>query len=509
MNQTVAADVTNEVEEIFDDEKLEEIKQKSVSGAVSYFIRTLFLNAIGLATQGILGAYLSVVDFGIFGFVTQFVGLFSFFSDIGLGAALVQKKTEPSLTDYRTAFTIQQILSWLIFLGFFLLMLSGIVQQKTGPVGSWLLIALGLSFPLASLKTIPSIMMERKLDFQKLVIPQIFEQIVYNGVLIFFAFRHTGVQSYTYAIFARSVVGVLSMTAIHPWRIGFSFNRESLRSLLGYGFKFQLNDFLSRVKDQFFYIVLGSFFSLTEFGYIQWSKTWSMYPYNLTVQNVMAITFPTFSRLQKNKEALGKAIDKSLFFITLAIFPILVGMSVFVIPFVHLVAKYHKWQPAVFSLIFFTLSIAWSAISQPLTNTLNAIGEINTSLKLMLMWIVLTWVLTPIFIYFFGFNGVALAAFVIAFSSLVPLIEVKKLVPIHAFESTWRQLVAAVAMGIVGIILLPFASSNLISMAGSAVFTSLVYGGTVLLFGKEKLIAEIQSLRKKKGSSVAAAGTVK
>ena len=57
-----------------------------------------------------------------------------------------------------------------------------------------------------------------------------------------------------------------------------------------------------------------------------------MYPYNLTVQNVMAITFPTFSRLQKRPALLKKAIEKSIFFISLSIFPILVGMSVFIQP---------------------------------------------------------------------------------------------------------------------------------------------------------------------------------
>ncbi len=500
MAYQTSTDVTNEVEELFEEgqeEALEEIKKKSVSGAVSYLIRTLILNGIGLATAFILSGYLSPEDFGIYGYVTQFVGLFVFFSDIGLAAALVQKKTEPTETDYRTAFTIQQILSWLIFAGFIILSMTGIVQQKTGEVGTWLLIALGMSFPLASLKTIPSIMLERELDFNKLVLPQIFEQLVYNGVLIVFALQHVGVQSYTYAIIARSIIGLIVMFLIRPWKPGFALAKDSLKTLLGYGARFQLNDFLARIKDQFFYILLGYMLPLKEFGYVQWSKNWSMYPYNLTVQNVMSITFPTFSRLQKNKEALGKAIDKSIFFITLAIFPIITGMSIFIFPLVHVISKYEKWQPAVWSLVFFSLSIAWSAVSTPLTNTLNAIGHINTTLKLMVMWTVLTWVVTPLLVLFLGFNGVGLAALLISFTSFLPVLEVKKIVAIHAWENSWRQLVASLCMVAVGVPLMSLWSKNILWMLIGATFVSLAYGLALLIVGKQKVFAELRSLRKK------------
>lgn len=500
MIHQTSTDTTNEAEELFEEtqeEALEEIKKKSVSGALSYIFRTFILYAIGLVTTLILSGYLTVEDFGIYGYVTQFLGLFIFFSDIGLSAALVQKKTEPTSTDYKTAFTVQQILSLCIFLGFILLAMTGIVQHKTGPVGTGLLLVLGLSFPLASLKTISSIMLERRLDFNKLVIPQIFEQVTYNGILIFFALRHAGVESFTYAILARSLVGLVVMFIIKPWKPGLALNRDSLKTLVGFGAKFQLNDFLSRVKDQFFYIFLANMMSNRDFGYVQWTKTISTYPYNFTVSNVISITFPTFSRLQKNKEALGKAIDKSIFFIGLAIFPLVTGMSIFIFPLVKVVAKYHQWQPAVWSLVFFSLSIAWSAISTPLTNTLNAIGHINTTLKLMVMWTILTWILTPLLVLWLGFNGVALAALLISFTSVLPVWEVKKLVPIHAWENSWRQLVASVCMAAIGVPLISVWSRNLIWMLLGAALVAGVYTASLLVIGKNKLLLEIKSLRHK------------
>lgn len=497
-----APDTTDETQEVLagdelDDVALKDIKRKSVSGAASYFVRTAILQTIGLVAAFVLSLYFSPEDFGIYGLVTQIIGLLIFFSDVGLAASLIQKKAEPTLTDYRTAFTVQQILSWFIVAICLIIIATGVVAQKTGPVGNWILLSLAISFPLASLKTISSIILERKLEFSKVVIPQILEQLVFQGILIFLAWQRMGVMAYAYAIVARSLIGMVSMWIIQPWSIGLTWNKEALKGLIGFGAKFQLNDFLARIKDNLFYLVLGLFLPLDQFGYINWSKQWSMYPYNLTVQNVMAITFPTFSRLQGHTEALRKAIEKTLFFITLVIFPMIAGMCLFIYPLTEVIPKFEKWQPAVFSFVLFTLSIGWAALSTPLTNTLNAIGKINTTLRLMLMWTGLTWLITPPLTFiWFGFNGVAIASLLIAVTSVIPIFYVKKYVPIQVWPQIWRQLVAAGAMVVVGLAGFSVWQRSLAHLALGMVLVGGTYALVLVLVGFPKLKAELLSLRK-------------
>jgi O-antigen/teichoic acid export membrane protein len=146
----------------------------------------------------------------------------------------------------------------------------------------------------------------------------------------------------------------------------------------------------------------------------------------------------------------------------------------------------------------FTLSIGWSAISTPLTNTLSAVGRINQTLKLMVMWTILTWVLTPLAMYFFGFNGVAAAAFVISFTSVLPIYYVRQFVKIQVWEHTWRQLLSATIMGGVGVALLPLMKTNFLWIFAGGGLMSATYGASLLLIGREKLFAELQSLRAKK-----------
>lgn len=496
MTQPNVVETTDEITELMDEtETIAHLKERTVTGAFSYFFRTVLLQVIGLVSALVLSAFFSPEDFGIYGFVIQIIGLLIFFSDIGLAAALVQKKGDPSREEYRVAFTVQWWLSWLIVALIVVVLATGWVQHKAGSAGAWVLLSLALSFPLATLKTIPSIRLERRLFFNKLVIPQIFEQIVFHALLIALAWRGMGVMAYTFAVIARSIIGVIVMWLIEPWReIGFLWNVKTLKTLLGFGVKFQLNDFLARIKDQLFFLGLAAFLPLNQFGLIQWAKNWSLYPYNLTVQNVLAITFSTFSRLQAHVDLLKKAIEKSLFFISLTIFPILTGMSIFIWPLTQVFEKYHKWEPAVPSFIFFALSIAWAALSTPLINTLNAIGHINKTLKLMVLWTVLTWTLTPVLLWLMGFNGVALSAFLISFTSILSVQMVKRYVPIRMMPQVWLALAGSLAMALVGVwglhIWARSASMLLVGMGA----TTLAYGATIGVFGWQRLSNEVRSL---------------
>ncbi|HZZ99022.1 MAG TPA: oligosaccharide flippase family protein, partial [Candidatus Saccharimonadia bacterium] len=226
---------------------IDEIRHRSVKGVISYAFRTLALQLIGFVATVLLGYYLSPADFGIYFVVSAVIGFFTFLSDIGLAAALVQKKEPPTLEELRTSFTIQQLLACTIFV--LILILSPIFrsQNHLSQDGVMLMYALGFSFILVSFKTIPSILLERQLRFDKLVLPQIFENLIFYAIAIALAAHGYGVRSYTYAVLARSVIGIIVIYSIQRWPIGFAFGKNSLRGLLKYGAKFQLNDLLARV----------------------------------------------------------------------------------------------------------------------------------------------------------------------------------------------------------------------------------------------------------------------
>src|SRR3990172_4291410 len=88
----------------------QDIKQRSFKGVIALTSRTFVLQVIALVATFILTVLLDPAAFGIFFVVTAAVNFLNYFSDIGLAAALIQKKEQPTRADLVTTFTIQQLL---------------------------------------------------------------------------------------------------------------------------------------------------------------------------------------------------------------------------------------------------------------------------------------------------------------------------------------------------------------------------------------------------------------
>ena len=74
---------------------IELIKKRAISGVVTFTLRTFFIQAFTFFATFILTILLDPSIFGVFFVVSAILNLFVYFSDIGLAAALIQKKEEP------------------------------------------------------------------------------------------------------------------------------------------------------------------------------------------------------------------------------------------------------------------------------------------------------------------------------------------------------------------------------------------------------------------------------
>lgn len=428
--------------------QFEAIAKRSVKGLFALVSRTFLIQLLSIVTSLILSIYLSPATFGVFFVVSAIVVFLNYFQDLGLAASLIQKKKYPTTLELRTTFTTQQILVLLVTLPALIFAPQIAAFYKLDFDGLVLLYALLFSFVASSLRTIPTVLLERNLNFNKLVIPQIAENVAYNFCLIIFAVSGFGVKSFTIAVLARGIIGLVLIYWIQPWPVGLALDRRTLRRLLSFGLPFQANSFLALFKDDLFNIYLAKVLSLTQLGYVGFASKWAFMPLRLFMDNVIKITFPSFSRLQHDKEALRRAVEKTLFLISAVIVPTVVLIVLFSPYLVNYIPKYKKWEPAVLSLTFFSLSTILSSLSTPLTNILNAIGKVKITLYFMILWTILTWVVTPFFIFVYGYNGVALASFIISFSSVLVFFIVRNYIKFSVVKPLYPAFIAGLAMAI-------------------------------------------------------------
>lgn len=443
---------------------LETVKERSVRGVVVLTGRTFLLQAIGLVAQLFLFAYLGKYEFGVFAIVSAIINFLVYFSDVGLAAALIQKREKPTETDLRTTFVVQQGLV-LIIIGI-VFALTPFFTQKYGlnRDGQLLLYTLSLSLLFSSLKSIPSVLLERKLEFVKLVFPQILEQLVYNVVLVFFAMRGFGINSFSIAIIVRSVVGLITIYILQPWMPGFAFSVKTLSGLFKFGVPYQINTLLATFKDDGMTLVLGGILGPAGVGILSFAQKVARYPLTFFMDTVTRVTFPAFSRMQDKRADLERSVTRSIFFICLLVFPSLVGIVVLAPILVQVVPRYNQWTPALTPLIFISVNFIFAAATTQLTNLLNAIGKIKITFFLMIMWTILTWLFIPLLALKFGVVGASVGYSLVGASSVVAIIIAKKYVNFSLTESMIKPAIGATVMGLIIFVVRRFLPVNVFAL---------------------------------------------
>jgi O-antigen/teichoic acid export membrane protein len=471
---------------------LETVKERSVRGVVVLTGRTFLLQVISLVAQLFLFAYLGKYEFGVFAIVSAIINFLVYFSDIGLAAALIQKKEKPTDTDLKTTFLIQQVLVLSIIAVVIALTPLFTKKYSLNHDGQILLYALALSLLFSSLKSIPSVLLERKLEFVKLVFPQILEQLVYNAILVVFAMKGFGLMSFTYAVISRGIVGLAAIYILQPWIPGFAFSRKTLSGLFKFGVPYQINTFLATFKDDGITLILGGILGPIGVGILSFAQKLARIPLTFFMDTVTRVTFPAFSRMQDSPDHLERSVTRSIFFICLLVFPSLVGISVLAPILVRVIPRYNQWIPALIPIVFVSINFIFAAATTQLTNLLNAIGKIKITFYLMIMWTVLTWAFIPVLALKFSVIGASIGYSLVGASSVVAIFIAKKYVNFSLTDSMIKPATGAFVMGVILTIAKRFLPVSINSMILLAAGGAVIYAASMLSMMGLSLVADIK-----------------
>jgi len=395
---------------------LKNIKRSSTIGIISLSIRNLLIQSISAVGYFLLSYFMGVAEAGLFDITNEIVSIFGYFSDLGFVAALIQKKSKPKKRQLQTAFSFQQVVVFISLLIVFFKFPSIRRNRGYGPKETWLLASLCFSFFTSSLRTIPSVLLERNLKFKTISVIAIVENLIYYSLAVSLAYLGFGSYSYAIAIFVRSIFSLIAYYSVSPWPIGINFSLKSAKKLFSFGIPYQANSIIAMIKDRFSNVFVAGIIGRLNYGLLGWGQKIPRYSLSL-MDAVMKVTFPALSRLQSDKELVKKYLQKSIYFISLLSFPLLAGSALVSPNIIHLIPKYTKWLAAIPSLYVFSLTYAISSITTPLTNAFNATGKITITTRLMIMWTALTWLLLPPLSIYMGLTGALIANLLINISS--------------------------------------------------------------------------------------------
>ena len=474
-------------------EKNDKLKKNTVLSAMSLFFQSGYSATLGFGANLLLTILLSPKIFGIYFTVLAIIAILNYFSDIGLAASLIQKK-DISDDDIKTTFTIQQtLILTIVSIGF---LASSFIQNfyDLPQDGVYLFWALLFAFFISSLKTIPSILLERKIQFQKIVIVQIVENTVFYITVMTLALLKYDLMSFTFAVILRSITGLILIYSLSFWvpRIGISI--KSVKTLLSFGIPFQASSFLALFKDELLILYLGKILGFESLGYIGWAKKWAETPIRIIMDNISKVLFPVFSRIQHDTQKISRLIQKILFYQTTILAPSILGLALIMSNFIEIIPKYSKWAPALPLLYIFCISAFLSSYSTPFINMFNALGKVRISFKFMLAWTIATWVLTPILTQTFGLFGFPITLVILSSSFIIVVTKAKTLIQFSFIQSIIKPLSAAAVMGIIVFAILNINLRTDIKLIISILTGALSYFAILIFIYRINVINEVKSL---------------
>ena len=147
-----------------------------------------------------------------------------------------------------------------------------------------------------------------------------------------------------------------------------------------------------------------------------------------------------------------------------------------------------KWQPALPLIYLFSIGAFWATLSSPFTNFLNAIGKIKTTLKLMVMWTALEWVLTPFLTLYFGYFGVGIASAMISVTSIIPIFIIKKIIDVKIIKNIWQAITASIIMANFTFFFSRIFVKDFFTLFLVILISALIYSAILYLLCKERLV---------------------
>lgn len=410
-----------------------DLTKNTKKSLISLFFQSGYSAILGLVTNILITALEAKEVFGIYSVTLATIGIFNYLSDIGLAGALIQKKDIDS-RDLSTVFTIQQaLILTLVTIGF---VGTDFVRRyyMLPPAAVLLYWAVLIGFFVSSLKTIPSILLERSVDFSRIVRVQVLENTLFYLLVSIGIIMQFGLLSFAFAVLVRAVFGTILMYRLSPWSPRLRLDRAVLRELLVFGLPFQMNSLLALVKDELMIIFLGKTLGLATLGEIAWAKKWAEAPIRIIMDNVSKVLFPLLSRLQNDQEKLKRTVSMTIWAQTLVLGPVLL-VAAFAMPYlVHIIPQYEKWASAVPIFQLFCISAFLSTLSTPFMNIFNALKKPRIPLYFMIYWTAMTWFLTPPAIGQFGAIGFAYVQIFLSLSFFVAMWQAQKTFGLELFD---------------------------------------------------------------------------
>lgn len=302
-----------------------ELKQKVVSG-LGWSASTRFLGQ--LITWGItivVIRLLSPADYGLMAMAGVFVDFLAALNELGLGAAVVQRKEIDNNT-------LKSLYGWVLIasLSFYLTLAASapiIAAYYDEPRLVLLIRVLALQFLLLGFTVLPQSLLLRNMEFRTIASVDFIAAIAGSFATLAFALSGFGVWALVWGSVIIRFVSMVGLNLVQPFLCIPQLNIKGMRTLFSFGGYVTGSRILWYLYSRADTLIIGKILGKELLGFY----TVGMYLASLPMEKVSGIinqvAFPAFSSVQSEPNLLGRHFLKAVRVMSICAFPVLWGMS--------------------------------------------------------------------------------------------------------------------------------------------------------------------------------------
>ena len=363
-------------------------------------------------------------------------------SELGLGAALIQRRDLDPAAALGVAFTATFGLA--LALGAAIAAAAplvarwpGVSSDVTAPV-RWL----ALLVMLSSLRMPAMVLLERRLAYLPLTVAETADTVTFHAVAIAAAIAGAGLWSFVMGALAARVVNLVVLWGAARWRPTLRWSWRELAPVMKFGILFQGSVLVAIAGDAVVPIFVTAWSGVTGVGFLNWAATLAFLPLQV-VSIAGRVLFPALSSLQADTERFAEATARALNRVTAVLYPAAALLLAGADPVVRLIFG-EAWLPAIPAVRCFCLSAIIGGTSTIFVHALYSLGRADIVFRLNLASAVLLWVITLVLVPWLGFVGFAVASVSLACAGVsYTALSVRRLAPVRVLPAVRVPLAAS------------------------------------------------------------------
>lgn len=459
-------------------DKDRDLKNKAASGFVWKLLEKIGSQLMQIVIQILLARLLLPEEYGLVGMLTIFITISDVIILQGLSSALIQKKNCDEI-DYSSVFFANIVVSGLLYIILFLLSPSIATFYNDNRLVD-LMRVLSLNVIIGAFPAVHNAIMAKELDFRKSFYRNLFNTLTQGIVGVALAIHGFGAWSIVISKISGTIVGAVILMSTVKWRPKPLFSISTIVSLFSFGSKVLGTNLLSTIFNNIHSLIIGHYYTAADLGYYQRGQQFPQAIMSSIDGSLSEVLYPTFSRVQNDRELLKRALRRSIKTSMFIVLPVLFGLFAIAKTFT-VVLLTEKWLPSVDYLRLTCIICAFWPLSHRI-HAINAIGRSDVSFKLS----VVTKVISLVSILVFMKWGIKMIMIGTILSSLIGQVLIS--IPIekyigYSIKNLLTDLLPVLSISILMGVIVTAIDSYLVWHNVLKLFLEVGVGGTIYIFG--------------------------